>query len=189
MRTNKLHVIRYLSVASVLLLLVMFVTGCSEKAAPTAALIDSSIENPTGALSKTVVARVSMGGADICEGLGLPPGCDANQSLIAIKSADGSVRGEWHDQFSNGFGVHVDVTCLTIVGKDAWVSGTIKATRIPGFVGLHAIIRVRDNGVSANDPADQASFTNLTTNANDCLQTPVTPAFVLFNITGQVSIK
>ena len=43
MRTNKLHVMRYLSVTGVLLLLVMFVTRCSEEAAaPTAPLIDSS---------------------------------------------------------------------------------------------------------------------------------------------------
>lgn len=117
---------RYLSVTSVLLLLVVFVTRCSEEAAPTAFLIDSSIENP--ALSKTVVHHVSVGGADICEALGLPTGCDANFSLVANEMANGSVSGQWQDTFRiNGQGVpvHVTIDCINVVGKEAWVSGVI----------------------------------------------------------------
>ena len=71
MRANNLIVLKYLAVAATILLMGIFVTGCSDEAAPTA---DSSIENPTGVLSNSpVIHRVSVGGADICEALNCPP--------------------------------------------------------------------------------------------------------------------
>ena len=66
MITNKLNIMRYISVTSALLLLLMFMTGCNEEAAPTE---DSS----TGSLLKGVINHVSVGGADACEAFGLPP--------------------------------------------------------------------------------------------------------------------
>ncbi len=160
MRTNKLHVIRYLFVISVLLLLVMFV-GCSEEA-PTAALIDSSIENPTEALSKgAVVGHASLGGADICEALGLPTGCDANFSLVANMKADGSVSGQWQDTFSGGGeGIHVAVDCIIVVGNGAVIGGVITNGTAGGVnvSGQRALTAVVDNGTSANAPPDQLSF-------------------------------
>ena len=190
MRTNKLHVMRYLSVTSVLLLLVVFVTRCSEEAAPTAFLIDSSIENP--ALSKTVVHHVSVGGADICEALGLPTGCDANFAFVAIEKADGSVSGQWQDTFIfdrddpgliRGVPVHVTIDCLNVDGNEAWVSGVV--TGGP-FTGIPAITRVADNGTSANDPLDQISFI-----AEDafggCQAAPDLPLIDLTH--GQVKVK
>ncbi len=162
MRTNKLHAMRYLSVTSLLLLLVVFVTACSEQAAPTAALIDSSIENPTGALSKNnVIHHASVGGADICEALGLPTGCDANFSLVANEKADGSVRGQWQDTFAGGGeGIHVAVDCINVVGNFAVTGGVITDGTFGGVdvSALRALTAVVDNGTSANDPPDQLSF-------------------------------
>ena len=181
MITNKLNIMRYLSVTSVLLLLVMSVTGCNEEAAPTE---NSSIENPTGVLSKNpVIHRVSVGGADICEALGLPTGCDANFSLVAIQKADGTVSGQWQDTFSQGNGgVHVAIDCLFVDGNEAWVSGVI--TNQP-FAGTRVMARVVDNGTSANDPADQISFTTASELGCD-----TAPDLGLMDLThGQVKVR
>ncbi len=192
MRTNKLNVLRYLTVTSILLLLVMFVTGCSEEAAPTAALIDSSIENPTEALSKkNVVHHASVGGADICEALGAPTGCDANFSLVANLKADGSVSGQWQDTFSGGGeGIHVAVDCINVDGNWAIIGGVITHGTVDGVdvSGQRAITAVVDNGTSANDPPDQISFSFIEVPL-DCKD--LTPAdFPLFDLAhGQVKVK
>jgi hypothetical protein len=66
MITNKFNIMRYLSVASMFLLLVIFATGCNEEAAPT----DSNNNNQSGVLLKgPVIHHVSLGGADACEAL------------------------------------------------------------------------------------------------------------------------
>ena len=193
MRTNKLNVIRCLSVTSVPLLLVMLVAGCSEEAAPTAALIDSSIENPTEALSKgAVVGHASLGGADICEALGLPTGCDANFSLVANAFADGSVSGQWQDTFAGGKeGIHVAIDCINIVGNGAVIGGVITNGTLGGVnvSGQRALTAVVDNGTSANDPPDQLSFSFFPTGGFSCT-TLVPGNFPLFNLAhGQVKVK
>lgn len=106
-----------------------------------------------------------MGGADVCEGLGLQPGCDANHSLVAIEYANGAVAGEWHDQWAGGVGVHVDVACVSVSGNEAWVGGTV---RNDPYAGLNIVIRLQDNGKSG----DQASFLSVTDAADDCLLQP-----------------
>jgi len=176
----------------------MFVTGCSQEAAPTA---DSSIENPTGVLSKgPVIHRVSLGGADFCEALGLPDGCDANFSLVAIMKADGSVSGQWQDTFAGGVdGIHVAIDCMEIVGNGAVISGVITHGTVDGVdvSGQRAITTVVDNGTSANDPPDQLSFSFIEPAAtfflgsNDC--NALTPAdflgFVFDLAHGQVKVR
>ena len=184
---------RYLSVSSVLLLLVMFVTGCSEEAAPTAALIDSSTENPTEALSKNnVVHHASVGGADICEALGEPTGCDANFSLVANEKAGGSISGQWQDTFAGGGeGIHVAIDCLNVVGNGAVVGGVITHGTFEGVdvSGQRALTAVVDNGTSANGPPDQLSFSFFPTGGASC--TNFVPGnFPLFNLTrGQVTVS
>jgi hypothetical protein len=188
MRTNKFNILRYLSVTSLLLLLVMSVTGCSDEAAPT----DSYNENQSGVLSKNpVIHRVSVGGADVCEALGLPTGCDANFSLVAIQKEDGSVSGQWQDTFPGGSGgIHVAVDCMEIVGNGAVISGVITHGNFNGVdvSGQRAITAVVDNGTSANDPADQLSFSFFPDNT-DC--TTVIPGnFPLFALAhGQVKVR
>ncbi|MGI0015247.1 MAG: hypothetical protein ACREBU_17670, partial [Nitrososphaera sp.] len=89
----------------------LLVLSCEKAPNPTAVSLS---ENPNGALSKNnVVHHVSVGSPDACEAFGLPPGCDANFSLVANMYADGSVSGEWQDTFAGGGGgvggIHVAV--------------------------------------------------------------------------------
>ena len=125
----------------------------TSRSQPTLGGIMASSTNGNG-----VINRVSVGGSD----QDATANTDANFSLIAIQYSDGSVKGEWTDQFGQGQGgVHVDVNCLSVVGNQAWVSGIIQSGNGPAaaFVGLPAVTRVADLGKSANDPPDLISFT------------------------------
>jgi hypothetical protein len=180
MRTNRLHVMRYLSVTSLLLLMVVFVTGCSEQAAPTAALIDSSIENPTEGLSKNnVIHHVSVGSPDI-----VPPGLAKNFSLVANMQANGTVKGRYTDHFGQNSGFIANVNCLSVNGNEAWVSGVITSGSLSGtdLTGVPVITRVADNGTSG----DQISFSFIG-DATSCLAEPDLPLFNLAH--GQVRVK
>ena len=136
------------------------------------------------ASADSVIHQVSVGSADIAP----PPGTDANFSLSAIERDDGTVSGQWQDTvFGRGtaaVGLHVEVDCLVVVGNDAWVSGII--TRPNSLAGLPAITRVRDNGTSADDPADQVSFTFIGIDAT-CTDQPDLPLNDLIN--GQVTVQ
>jgi hypothetical protein len=136
------------------------------------------------ASADSVIHQVSVGSADIAP----PPGTDANFSLSAIELDDGTVSGQWQDTvFGRGtaaVGLHVEVDCLVVVGNEAWVSGVI--TRPASLAGLPAITRVRDNGTSATDPADQISFTFIGIEAT-CTDQPNLPLFDLIN--GQVTVQ
>ena len=179
MRTNKLIVLKYLTVIIAFLLMGMYLSGCSDEAAPT----DSSNENQSGVLSKGVINRVTAGGADICEALGLPTGCNANFSLVAIEKADG-VSGQWQDSFGNGNGgFHATVTCLSVNGNEAWVSGVITSGNFAGtdLTGLTVITRVVDNGQSG----DEIGFSTIG-DLTSCLDEPNLPLFELTN--GQVKV-
>ena len=129
--------------------------GCAEGAmAPTAESDGLTLQAGVG----RVIHWVTVGGPDVCTGTGGTPGCDANFSLVALQHSDGSVSGQWHDQFSQengGGGIHVVVNCLAVAGNDAWVSGVGPEHAF----GNEWVTRVRDNSTTASDPADQLSFT------------------------------
>jgi hypothetical protein len=151
------------------------------------ALVAGAALSVTPALGGGVVHKVSVGGADVAP----PPGTDANFSLSGVEHADGTVTGQWQDTFfgrgTPAASFHMSIDCLLVVGNEAWVSGVIThAPDFPGAVGLPAITRVRDNGTSANDPADQISFTwiGLPFTCNDA---PDLPLFDL--ITGQAKVS
>ena len=135
----------------VTLLVIIPFLGCGNQSP-----IDSSLENPTEALSKNnVVHHVSVGGADICVDIsvGLKPGCDGNFSLVANEKTDGSVGGQYTDQFGHGNGgFHATVNCLSVNGNEAWVSGVITSGNFQGFdlTGFPVITRVADNGTSGD---------------------------------------
>ncbi|UCF19391.1 MAG: hypothetical protein JSU87_15925 [Gemmatimonadota bacterium] len=128
----------------------LFAVGC-EQTEPT---MPDSLGLMPQANTGPVLSRAYVGSPDA-----FGPGGDANFSLIALAKADGSVTGQYHDQFAGGVGVHIAVDCLTIVGNEAWVSGVITNSRLEFLLGRAAATRVADNGRSANDPADQISFT------------------------------
>ena len=78
----------------------LFTFGCAES--PTSTQADLADAPAFAAGAHGVVNHVSVGGADVCEALGLPTGCDANFSLTATMKADGSVKGQWQDTFAGG---------------------------------------------------------------------------------------
>ena len=140
-----------------------------------------------------VIHRVSVGGADVRTAPGEKP-ADANLSLVAIMRADGSVSGQWQDSFGRRppYILHMDVTCLNVVGTEAWISGVItNAPAFPPAIGSASIIRVVDNGRSRTDAADQASrveiegFSDLT--SFDCREAPNVDLYDMNE--GQVTVR
>jgi hypothetical protein len=55
------------------------------------------------------------------------------------------------------------VTCLTVIGHDAWIGATIEHSNDPTTVGLGAWWHVTDNGEGANAPADITTFLGIGT--------------------------
>ena len=168
----------------------LFALGCEQPAeGPTTG--QSEISSPSALSKNNVVHHASLGGADICEALGLPTGCDANFSLVANMKADGSVSGQWQDTFAGGGeGIHVAVDCINVVGNGAVIGGVITNGTAGGVnvSGQRALTVVVDNGTSANDPPDQLSFSFFPTGVS-C--TNLVPGnFPLFNLThGQVMVN
>ncbi len=50
------------------------------------------------------------------------------------------------------------VTCLTVIGNDAWIGGTIESSNDPTVVGLGSWWHVTDNGEGAGSPPDITTF-------------------------------
>ena len=145
-----------------------------------------------------MIHHASLGGADICEAIGLPTGCDANFSLVANEKANSGVSGQWQDTFAGGGeGIHVAVDCMNIVGGGnfAIIGGVVTQGTVFGVnvSGQRAITAVVDNGTSANDPPDQLSFSFSEDflRSNDCnTLTPADFQGSLFNLAhGQVKVK
>ena len=168
-------------------------SACSEPAAPTADS-DTGITNVATMANAGggVIHHVSLGSNDACAAFGLPNGCDGNFSLTANMKADGSVAGQWQDAFvGGGEGIHVAVNCLNVVGNGAVIGGVITHGTAAGVdvSGQAAVTAVVDNGTSANDPADQISFSIFPAVGFDCTTFPPA-AFPLFNLTtGQVKVR
>jgi hypothetical protein len=162
---------------------VALAVACNEPSSPaaTGGLLASS------QASSGVVNRVSVGGSDQDATLNT----DANFSLIALEKGDGTIAGEWSDQFGQGQGgVHVDVNCLRVVGNQAWIGGIIRSgsTGAGGvdLSGLPALTRVADLGKSASDPADAISFTFIGL-AVQCSAQPNLPLLAMTG--GQVTVN
>ena len=91
----------------------------------------------------------------------LSPRMQRKFPLVANVYADGSVSGQYTDQFGHGNGgFHAVIDCVSIVGNIAWVSGVIKQGNLgtTDLAGVPVVTRVQDNGTSANDPPDRISY-------------------------------
>ena len=162
----------------------LFSVGCGapDATAPTA---DNRQVTPQFASGSRVVHRASVGSHDF-----VPPGVDANFSLIALLRADGTATGQYNDQFGHGNGgIHVEVDCLAVLGNRAWIGGV--ATGDENFEGQRVLTQVVDNGKSANDPPDEISF-SVANPAQfgldpDCRLRPQLPLFPLQD--GQVRVE
>lgn len=183
MIANNLNIMKSLSFAGILFFLVIFVIGCNEDTAPT----NSSSESQSLTLMK-VTHQVSVGGADVCEALGLPTGCDANFSLVANMKSDGTVTGQWQDTFAGGGeGIHVAIDNMKIIGNGAILGGVITNGTLGGsdVTGQYAVTAVVDNGTSSND---QLGFSVFPYNGD--FNTLTLGDFSLFDLThGQVKVR
>jgi hypothetical protein len=156
MITNKLNIMKYLSVVSVLLLLAINVTGCNEEAAPT--------EN-SSAPEEIVSGPLNKGGGPSANGQAILPeealfGYFQNFSFQARENQDGSITGsiEFNCRQPWSGRVHGTIDCMTIVGNQATMSGVATHSDIPGYPpGSIFWFRVVDNGEGNNSPADQFS--------------------------------
>ena len=129
----------------------LLIIGC-DKPGP----MPTALSAPTTTLAERggVEHRVSVGSHDFSD-----PGTNANFSLIAIQHADGTVTGQWSDQFGHGDGgLHIAVDCLLIVGNRAFIGGEVTESNIDAQVGTRAFTSVQDNGTSAHDPPDEISY-------------------------------
>ena|SRR2546426_260189 len=150
------------------------VLGCDSPTATT-----SAVNRPLfDAQGNGVMHQVSVGSSDI-----VPPGTDANFSLVAIQHGDGSVSGQWQDSFGKdapGVGVHVAIDCVNVVGNEAWVSGVATDKT---FAGQPVITRVA--------APDQISFSIINPAqfglSASCLDAQNLPLFPITN--GQVKVR
>jgi hypothetical protein len=111
------------------------------------------------AIAGGVVHSVHVGSPDYCTSIGDTPGCDANWSVTALQFKDGTVTGQFSDRFSTGEGVHGTVTCLLIIGNEAWISGDAWYFYRGKQGTFTFFVKVVDNGTSEQDPPDQLSGT------------------------------
>jgi hypothetical protein len=160
MITNKLKIMKYLSVTSVLLLLIMSVTGCNEEAAPT-----ENSSTPVEMAGKYIGDHLNKGGGPSTNGQAILPeealfGYFQNFSFHARENEDGSVTGsiEFNCRQPWSGRVHGTIDCMTIEGNQATMSGVVTHSDIPGYQpGRLFWFRVVDNGEGNNSAADQFS--------------------------------
>jgi hypothetical protein len=65
-----------------------------------------------------------------------------------------------YTEVDDGTAFHADgsVWCLTVIGNDAWIGGTIEHASDPSYDGLGAWWHVTDNGEGANASPDITTF-------------------------------
>ena len=81
-------------------------------------------------------------------------------TFTAQVDADGHVEGQAEFQLRYiDTTIHVVVNCLTVVGSEAWIGGTITRSSNPDQVGpgLHILFRVQDNGEGDAHAPDRTS--------------------------------
>ncbi|HST25152.1 MAG TPA: hypothetical protein VLJ76_04100 [Gaiellaceae bacterium] len=79
---------------------------------------------------------------------------------------DGSATGSYtYKEVDDGapFDASGPITCMAIVGNDAWIGGTITSSTDPTVVGMGSWWHVTDNGQGANDSADITTFLGIGT--------------------------
>jgi hypothetical protein len=137
---------------------------------------------------------VSAGGPDACRSVfGVHPGCDGNYSLVATEYADGSVSGQYTDRLGRFGGFTAVLDCLSVDGRDAWVSGIITSGffRDPDtnerfdFAGIAISAKLHD-GTPVGEP-DATGFSLLDELAFPCTDQPDVAQFEVTE--GQVIVR
>jgi len=80
-----------------------------------------------------------------------------NAKLKSDGSADGWFN---YQEVDDGVPFHANgsVWCLTVIGNEAWIGGTIEHANDPTYDGLGAWWHVTDNGEGAQAPPDVTTF-------------------------------
>lgn len=134
-----------------------------------------------------VIHHVSAGGADANVNPDTTkPGFNANYSLVANVMGDGSVRGQYTDQFGHGDGgFHATIECVYIEGNRAWITavGTSGTYGSINAKGLYIYTSVIDGGKEG----DQISYSYARKVSVDCKKKPNTQMFDVLN--GQVTVR
>ncbi len=79
-------------------------------------------------------------------------------SLSARQTRDGPAKGNFHWQWRSrdpGGRIFVKVSCLTVVGSEAWLVGQASQAGNPDNVGKWMGLYVQDNGEGRRAPADR----------------------------------
>jgi len=79
----------------------------------------------------------------------------------ATGNADGSATGSYtYREIDDGvpFTAGGPITCMAVVGNEAWIGGTITDSNDPTMIGSGSWWHVTDNGQGANDPPDITTF-------------------------------
>ncbi|HEY2954002.1 MAG TPA: hypothetical protein VGK89_01990 [Candidatus Eisenbacteria bacterium] len=114
------------------------------------------------AMATTAVHRASGGGTVDW------PLARVTYGFTAEIDADGVVTGEAEFQHRDlGVHNHVEITCLTVIGNDAWIGGVIRESNIPELVGVQIVWRVQDNGEGTGN-VDKTSIVVPNTTLGDC---------------------
>jgi hypothetical protein len=81
--------------------------------------------------------------------------------FFAIGNSDGTADGWFtYRDIEDGapFAARGPITCLTVIGKDAWVGATIKHSNDSTVIGSGGWWHVTDNGRGAGSPPDITTF-------------------------------
>lgn len=84
----------------------------------------------------------------------------------AASRSDGSADGHYtYREIDDGvpFDASGPVTCMTVIGDQAWIGGTITDSSDPTVNGSGSWWHVTDNGKGSNDPADITTFLGIGT--------------------------
>jgi len=122
-------------------------------------------ERPAGELLAPEPALVVVGEPRLVTGSGHIEAGDGlrNFTFHAMLRPDGSAEGSYQIHRTDlGTVFSVDVTCLAIVGNQAWIAGIIASTNDPTVrVGTVSYFYAIDNGEGIDAPADVVSLARI----------------------------
>lgn len=117
-------------------------------------------------------------------------------SFIASVDGNGVAKGQLQATFSIPFEekVHMELSCLAVVGNEAWIGGVVTESHPTGFwLDRVFIVRFQDNGQGKNSPPDRMSHFRADAGLGParCLNTPTSAEFDLHfpYVKGNVQVR
>jgi len=134
----------------------MIVSACESSTNPATRAPDSARFER----SDNAVVHQVTGGGELDVGALFPGGSKESYGFSATVDGAGNARGEMQIDFQDTAPFHLEVTCLSVSGNDAWIGGVVTQTHDANAVpvGQEMWVRVRDNGDGVNGTPDQMGF-------------------------------